>query len=137
LEESKFAARGRSVAYVRVKGEDSIFDIFVGGRKLIGFDGFTKDDIKRFPDPKKRLADCTEVTAIDVWIDKKHVVVPKRLFNDLINPNTEKPAASATLSKNGKRLDLELAGSDGAGSWTATWHITSTGKVTRSMEGPP
>src|SRR5205814_1993042 len=66
------------------------------------------------------------IKSFEVSVDGKRKTIPRRLYRDLWWPHFD---PDVSLSKQGN-LTVRLEGADGMGSWTATWIIRPSGKVT-------
>ncbi|AIE86827.1 hypothetical protein OP10G_3459 [Fimbriimonas ginsengisoli Gsoil 348] len=69
-------------------------------------------------------------------VDGRVVPVARTWYWDLLNPNFGKMYERASLSADGHTLTLDMAGSDGAGSYVAQWRIRTNGRHSRKMLDP-
>lgn len=115
-----FRARGRTVTLV--KEGDWYTQILLNGKPVQGFDGFDANTVRQYKTPAKLLeARATEIVQFDVWIDGKVHHIPRRLFEDLMNPDLGPDYDFVWISKDGKRVTVKVMGSDAAGGWVSVW----------------
>jgi|SRR5579871_809418 len=86
------------------------------------------------------LLPFTELSAFDVRVDGKRWHIPSRLWRDCYDPNLDKahPPDSfryvhVRLSRGGKRMDVEMSGSDASGGYDVTWHLRPDGRDRREF----
>lgn len=68
-----------------------------------------------------------EIYSFNVRIDGQSWAFPKRLWKDCFEPG--KPVI--TLSRDGKRLRIDMVGSDGAGNYEVIWDLRANGRARR------
>ncbi|HYX72205.1 MAG TPA: hypothetical protein VE732_05500 [Nitrososphaera sp.] len=88
----------------------------VDGRMALGVDG----NIPR-----------VEIQSLDFYFDGKKIVVPKRLYSDLYEPNLEKGNFAIKLGDDGNSLLAFMAGSDAAGGYQVIWVLRKDGRHSR------
>lgn len=73
-----------------------------------------------------------ELSRFEVTVDGRHWSVPGSLWRGCYQPhlNTtgKEPALQARLSRDGRRLDVEMLGSDGSAYYRVLWHLRRSGK---------
>ncbi|MGC4045764.1 MAG: hypothetical protein QM758_18395 [Armatimonas sp.] len=78
-----------------------------------------------------------ELVEFSVRVDGKVWTFPRSLWSDCYNPRLEYigkyPALIVTLAPDGKRLTVQMSGSDGAGSYTVLWNLYANRRPTRSI----
>jgi len=102
--------------------------VHIDGKRPIGID---------------RIADAqTEFSRFEISWDGKVVLVPRSLYSDCFNPNLrrkegwwdDKNTVYFLPSQDASSLLIQMQGSDGEGSYFASWVITSNGKHSRFID---
>ena len=75
----------------------------------------------------------TEVRSVTVTVDGRRWPVPRRLYFDLLDPDFGSIYEFARLSRSGQQIMFDMAGSDGGGSYRATWLLRRHGPPKRKM----
>jgi hypothetical protein len=121
----------------------------IDGVSMIGTSGGTRDDVlRRIGSWGKADQEIPEdpivIRAFTVWIDREKVELPRKLWQDLLEPDVIREDSTRALdvdvsdlgvkvAKNGSSLNVTLVGSDGGGSYDVWWHIAKTGRVSRGF----
>jgi hypothetical protein len=103
----------------------------LSGRRLYGEEGWTPKELSAIVYP--RLQSYGQIKRFSVTIDNKTIVVPSRLFNDLLEPHFERDHPLGLIPTSDGVL-IVIDGSDGTGAYQATLRVRRDGRVTRNIE---
>ena len=138
FEQANFQPRGRKLKWAsNAPGEESRYPFLIRGGKWAAFrghDGYSVSEIAGRSVGDFLSKHVTEVVAITVWIDKKRTVMPKGMFDDLLDPNFDAIYKKAGFLTNKRTFQIQLEGSDGAGGYAVDWWLSSGGKWTRKVK---
>lgn len=115
-----FEPRGRRVTWRR---SDGLYYPAVDGRRTWGIDGQSREDTRRESAAQFLKKRTTEIRRFDVVVDGVRWPIPTSLTFDLLNLDRNDASShdygQAWLSRDGTRLVLKQAGSDGGGGYEA------------------
>ncbi|MBI5707214.1 MAG: hypothetical protein HZC36_09530 [Armatimonadetes bacterium] len=131
-----FKLRGRKVLWVPLQGTDGLYlPGFLDGKKkrlFFGYDGYSREEIA-VKSALHTLKTASELVSLEVSVNGKMWSVSKFLYNDLINPNLGQEYVTASISKDGRTLNISMKGSDAGGSYTVKWKVRQNGKSSRTI----
>ena len=132
FEHANFRASGRDIRWIKSKYEvwyPGVRDSS-GLRRFFGMDGYGDEEIKTLS-AVRAVARDTQLISLSVTVDGKVWPIQPRLYDDLLNPNLRGDHLTGKLAPDGNTLTVTMSGSDGGGSYKATWTFRRHGKHSR------